>query len=177
MRDFVDDLLDAWRRERPDLDHSPVGVVGRLSRAARVAESAIAANFAAHGLDRASYDVLATLRRAGPPYERTPGDLLRSSMVTSGAVTQRLDRLEQRGLVARRRSGRDARSVVVQLTEAGLAAVEDVLPTHLATEREVLSPLTAREQEQLADLLRRLLAAHERRPAGVTAGDAAGRDA
>jgi DNA-binding MarR family transcriptional regulator len=164
VRDFVDDVLDAWQRERPDLDHSPVGVVGRLSRAARLVEAAIRDNFARHDLDRASYDVLATLRRAGPPYERTPGDLLRSSMVTSGAVTQRLDRLEQRGLVARRRSGHDGRSVVVRLTTAGLAAVEDVLPSHLATERDVLAPLDAQEQAQLADLLRRLLAAHEHAP-------------
>ncbi|MFC5382211.1 MarR family winged helix-turn-helix transcriptional regulator [Aquipuribacter nitratireducens] len=160
--DAVDRFLAQWRRERPDLDHSPVGVVGRLSRAARLAEQHLRENFARHDLDPAAYDVLATLRRAGAPYELSPGDLLRTSMVTSGAVTQRLDRLEARGLVTRARSTVDARARVVRLTAAGLDAVDTVLPGHLATERALLSPLDDVEQVQLADLLRRLLAAHER---------------
>lgn len=161
MEDAVDRVLAQWARERPDLDTSPMGVVGRISRAAQLADATLRRNFASTDLDPPSFDVLATLRRAGAPFELTPGELVRMSMVTSGAVSQRLDRLEERGLVTRRRSPADARGVLVRLSEAGRQAVEDVLPSHLATEAKLLAPLTAAEQEQLVDLLRRLLAAHE----------------
>ena len=161
MEDAVDRLLAQWARERPDLDTSPIGVVGRISRAARLAENALRRNFARVDLDPPSFDVLATLRRAGAPFELTPGDLVRMSMVTSGAVSQRLDRLEERGLVTRRRSPADARVVLVRLSDAGRRAVEEVLPSHLATEAELLAPLSQAERAQLADLLRRLLGAHE----------------
>lgn len=161
MEDAVDRVLAQWARERPDLDTSPIGVVGRISRASRLADAALRQNFARVDLDPPSFDVLATLRRSGAPFELTPGDLAHMSMVTSGAVSQRLDRLEERGLVTRRRSPADARVVLVQLSEAGHRAVEEVLPSHLATEDELLSPLTKAEQDQLADLLRRLLGAHE----------------
>lgn len=161
MEDAVDRLLAQWARERPDLDTAPIGVIGRISRAARLADGALRRNFARVDLDPPSFDVLATLRRAGEPYELSPGDLVRTSMVTSGAVSQRLDRLEDRGLVTRQRSRADARVVVVRLTDAGRRAVEEVLPSHLATEAELLAPLSEAEQEQLAGLLRRLLGAHE----------------
>lgn len=171
MADAVDRVLVQWARERPDLDTSPMGVVGRISRVARLADAALRQNFASTDLDPPSFDVLATLRRAGAPFELTPGELVRMSMVTSGAVSQRLDRLEERGLVTRRRSPADARGVLVRLSEAGRRAVEDVLPSHLATEEKLLAPLTGAEQAQLADLLRRLLAAHER-PADERGQDA-----
>lgn len=153
----MDAILRQWALERPDLDHSPIAVVGRLSAAARRVDARLKDNFARHDLDGAGYDVLATLRRSGPPYRLTPGELMRSAMVTSGAITQRLDRLERRGLVTRAAAQGDGRSVHVTLTDAGRALVDDVLPGHLATERDILAPLTPEQREALADGLRALL--------------------
>ncbi|WP_299038353.1 MarR family winged helix-turn-helix transcriptional regulator [uncultured Pseudokineococcus sp.] len=164
MADHVDEVLAQWSRQRPDLDTAPMAVLGRLSRLTQVVEARQRATFAAHDLDAASFDVLATLRRSDPPHELTPGRLAASSMVTSGAVTQRLDRLEARGLVRRRRGDVDTRTVLVSLTEAGRAAVEGVLPDHLATGRDLLGPLDDDQRAQLADLLRALLTAHEAAP-------------
>jgi DNA-binding MarR family transcriptional regulator len=157
MTDAVEALLAQWRRERPDLDTSPMGVVGRISRLARLVETAQRRTFAEHGLDPASFDVLATLRRSGPPYRLTPGELTRSAMVTSGAITQRLDGLEARGLVRRTPSTEDGRSRVVELTPGGRAAVDAVLPHHLATERQLLAGLAGDDLRALATLLGRLL--------------------
>ncbi|MBP2335501.1 DNA-binding MarR family transcriptional regulator [Saccharothrix coeruleofusca] len=159
MADHVDLVLDQWRAQRPDLDVSPMAVIGRLSRLARLVDGRLRTTFAAHGLDRASFDVLATLRRSPPPHRLTPTELMRASMVTSGAVTQRLDRLEARGLVTREPSRADGRGVVVGLTPDGLRLVEQTLPDHLATERRVLDALSAREREELAATLRKLLEA------------------
>ncbi|MEJ3747946.1 MarR family transcriptional regulator [Actinomycetes bacterium KLBMP 9797] len=159
--DHVDRILEQWRRERPDLDPSPMAVIGRLSRLARVVEVELTRTFNTHGLDRSSFDVLATLRRSGPPYRLTPAELMRSSMITSGAVTQRLDRLEARGLVARTQNESDARSVLVALTGAGRALIDAALPDHLATERRLLAALSPDRREALADQLRDLLAALE----------------
>ena len=114
-------------------------------------------NFARHGLDGASYDVLATLRRSGPPYRLTPGELMRTAMVTSGAITQRLDRLEQQGLVQRATAEGDGRSVHVSLTDAGHARVDEVLPGHLGTEQRLLAGLDERRRRELAEGLSRLL--------------------
>lgn len=157
MADHVDAILRQWARERPDLDHSPIGVVGRLSAASRLVDARLRDNFARHDLDRAGYDVLATLRRSGPPYRLTPGELLRTAMVTSGAITQRLDRLERRGLVTRAAAETDGRSVVVTLTDAGYRLVDEVLPGHLDTERQMLAGLTDEQRAALADGLRALL--------------------
>ena len=109
---------------RPDLDSSPIGVVGRVSRLSRLIDRRLAENFATFGLENWMYDVLATLRRHGEPYELTAGELMSRSMVTTGAMTNRIDRLEQRGLVARTRTD-DRRKVVVRLTPEGLALVDD----------------------------------------------------
>jgi DNA-binding MarR family transcriptional regulator len=155
--DHLDFVLSQWARERPDLDATPMGVVGRLSRLARLLDVEMRRVFSAHGLDRPAFDVLATLRRSGAPYRMTPAELMRSSMVTSGAITQRLDRLEQRGLVTRTPSDRDARCVYVALTDDGRALIERVLPDHVANEDRLLSPLTAAQRRALADILRRLL--------------------
>ncbi|MGW4110209.1 MarR family winged helix-turn-helix transcriptional regulator [Actinosynnema sp. NPDC004786] len=157
MADHVDLVLGQWHARRPDLDVSPMAVIGRLSRLARLVDGELGRTFAAHGLDRASFDVLATLRRSAPPHRLTPTELMRASMVTSGAVTQRLDRLEARGLVARTPNEHDGRGVVVSLTEAGFELIDRVLPDHLATEDRVLGALSAREREALADTLKRLL--------------------
>ncbi|MFD0199911.1 MULTISPECIES: MarR family winged helix-turn-helix transcriptional regulator [Saccharothrix] len=157
MADHVDLVLGQWHAQRPDLDVSPMAVIGRLKRLSRLVDAELGKTFAAHDLDRASFDVLATLRRSAPPHRLTPTELMRASMVTSGAVTQRLDRLEARGLVVRTPNERDGRGVVVALTGAGHELVERVLPDHLATENRLLGALSQREREALAGTLKQLL--------------------
>jgi DNA-binding MarR family transcriptional regulator len=164
--DAMDVILEQWGRERPDLDCSPMGVIGRISQLQREVFLAQRATFARHGLDAPSFDVLAALRRAGEPYQLTPTALMRTALVTSGAITQRLDRLEEKGLITRGRSEADGRAVVVTLTEAGRRALDTALPDHLATEREMLAGLTAAERDQLAALLRTWLVALGRVPGG-----------
>lgn len=158
MTDHVDRVLAQWGSERPDLDVSPMAVIGRLSRLSRLIEAELRRTFTAHGLDAASFDVLATLRRSGPPYRLTPAELMRASMVTSGAITQRLDRLQDRGLVTRTRSDSDGRSVHVALTDQGQALIDEALPDHVSTEARLLASLTPTERDTLACTLRNLLA-------------------
>jgi DNA-binding MarR family transcriptional regulator len=162
--DAVDLILSQWARERPDLDCAPMGVIGRITQLQREVFLAQRATFARHGLDAPSFDVLAALRRAGAPYQLTPTALMRTALVTSGAITQRLDRLEERGLITRERSEADGRAVVVTLTAAGRAALDAALPDHLETERRLLEALPGGDRELLADLLRRLLVALGRTP-------------
>ncbi|MCF3100800.1 MarR family transcriptional regulator [Streptomyces roseoverticillatus] len=157
MADHVDQVLAQWAVRRPDLDVSPMAVIGRLSRLSRLVDAELRRTFAAHGLDSASFDVLATLRRSDPPHSLTPAELMRSSMVTSGAITQRLDRLEARGLVSRSPSASDGRSVVVALTGAGRDLIDEALPDHVATEARLLSALTEGERDALATVLGTLL--------------------
>lgn len=157
MADQVDLILGQWHAQRPDLDVSPMAVIGRLSRLTRLIEGELRQTFAAHGLDRASFDVLATLRRSGPAHRLTPAGLMRSSMVTSGAITQRLDRLESRGLVTRTPSDCDGRGVYVTLTDEGRALIDRALPDHVATEERLLSALTGPRRDELAATLRDLL--------------------
>ena len=157
VRDAVDLILEQWARERPDLDCSPMGIIGRITQLQREVHLAQRATFARHGLDAPSFDVLAALRRAGPPYQLTPTELMRTALVTSGAITQRLDRLEQRGLITRERSEADGRAVVVTLTQAGRDALDAALPDHLSTERRLLESLSEEDRARLADLLRRFL--------------------
>jgi DNA-binding MarR family transcriptional regulator len=155
--DAVDRILEQWQRVRPDLDSSAVGIVGRVSRLSRLIDRHLAVNFARHGIESWMYDVLATLRRNGPPYELTAGELVRQTMITTGAMTNRIDRLQARGLVVRA-AGTDRRTVIVRLTAAGREMVDDVVTGHLATERSLLAPLSATRQRQLAGMLRELLA-------------------
>ena len=162
--DAVDLILDQWARERPDLDCAPMGVIGRISQLQREVFLAQRATFARHGLDVPSFDVLAALRRAGAPYQLTPTALMRTALVTSGAITQRLDRLEERGLITRERSEADGRAVVVTLTDVGRRTLDDALPDHLETERTVLAGLSPEDQDQLAALLRRWLVSLGRVP-------------
>ena len=163
-RDALDRILEQWRAERPDLDCSPMGIIGRISQLQREVNLAQRATFARHGLDVPSFDVLAALRRAGPPYQLTPTELRRTALVTSGAITQRLDRLEERGLITRERSRDDGRAVVVSLTDAGRQALDAALPDHLDTERKLLDGLSDDDREQLAGLLRRFLVTLGRTP-------------
>jgi DNA-binding MarR family transcriptional regulator len=156
MTDDVDRILEQWRSEKPGLDVSPMGVVGRLSRASAAVDARLARTFAEHGLDASSFDVLATLLRSGPPYRISPSALARDAMITSSAVAQRLNKLESRGLVRRAPDPDDGRGTVIALTEAGRTAVEEALPAHLETEQAILSTLSPTERDQLATLLQRV---------------------
>lgn len=158
MADHVDRVLEQWAVERPDLDVSPMAVIGRLSRLTQLVRTELARTFHAHGLDAASFDVLATLRRAAATHRGlTPAELMRASMVTSGAITQRLDRLQAGDLVTRTPSDTDGRVVHVRLTEAGRALIDRALPDHVETEHRLLAALTGPESAALADTLRTLL--------------------
>ena len=152
----MDRIAGQWHDVRPDVDVSPMAVIGRVSRLSRLIDKRLGENFARFGIEAWMYDVLATLRRQGEPYELTAGDLVRQSMVTTGAVTHRIDRLEQRGLVERARTD-DRRKVVVRLTPAGRDLVDRVVGDHMGTERDILSPLTQRQEADLARLLRTVL--------------------
>ena len=157
MRDEVDDLSDAWARERPDLDLAPVEVFSRLSRLSRHLDLARRDAFTSHGIEAWEFDVLAALRRAGEPYELSPGRLLRETLVTSGTMTNRVDRLAARGFVERSPDPADRRGVLVRLTGDGKTAVDGAFEALLKAEREFLQELDGREQEGLAALLRTLL--------------------
>lgn len=154
--DHVDRIVEQWVRERPDLDPSPIRIIGRISRLSRVIDQRLKAVFNVHGLEAWEYDVLAALRRRGPPYELTAGELLAALMITSGAVTNRIDRLEQRGLVRRTKVAGDRRIVGIKLTNAGHAVMEKALPDHLGNEAGMLQTLTPTETRQLERLLRKL---------------------
>jgi DNA-binding MarR family transcriptional regulator len=150
-------VLEQWAAQRPDLDVSPMAVIGRLSRVTLLITAELRRTFAEHGLDSASFDVLATLRRSDPPHRLTPTELMRSAMVTSGAITQRLDKLEGRGLVVRSSNASDGRGVLVALTEEGRKVIDAALPDHLATENRLLAGLSKSERTALAKTLRTLL--------------------
>ncbi len=156
--DAVDRITSQWNAVRPDIDVSPINVIGRVSRLSRLVDRRLGENFARYGIEAWMYDVLATLRRSGEPYELTAGDLVRQTMVTTGAITNRIDRLEQRGLVERA-SADDRRKVIVRLTRQGLDVVEEVVVDHMATERQILADLSPRQQHDLAHLLRKTLLA------------------
>jgi DNA-binding MarR family transcriptional regulator len=154
--DGIDAILQQWQRERPDLDTSPIGVIGRISRLAREIELRLEPVYAASGLEPGWYDVLATLRRAGPPYRLRPTDFAASLMLTSSGTTKRLDRLEAAGHITREPDPSDRRGVLITLTPQGRRLVDKASVTHMANEKRILSGLTPAEQRQLADLLRKL---------------------
>ena len=160
-RDHVDRVRQQWERERPDLDTQPAAVIARLGRAARYVDQGLAEFFARHGLSRADWDVLASLRRIGRPYSLSPTALHRGLMRTSGAMSQRLESLERKALIERRHDPADRRGVVVTLTLKGRRLVDTIASEHLENERRLLAPLSRKEQEALADLLRKLLLAYE----------------
>jgi DNA-binding MarR family transcriptional regulator len=155
--DGVDAILEQWQRERPDLDASPIAVIGRISRLCREIERRLEPVYAASGLEPGWYDVLATLRRAGPPYRLRPTDFAATLMLTSSGTTKRLDRLEAAGYITREPDPRDRRGVLITLTPQGRRLIDRATGRHLANEQRILSGLTAAEQSQLARLLRRLV--------------------
>jgi DNA-binding MarR family transcriptional regulator len=156
--DEVDGLVAAWQAERPDLDVRPMQVLSRISRLARHLDRARRSAFAAHALEPWEFDVLSALRRQGAPYELSPGALLRATLVTSGTMTNRIDRLEEADLVRRRPDPEDKRGVLVTLTAAGTAQVDAALADLLEAEQALLASLPESTRHTLADLLRILLA-------------------
>jgi DNA-binding MarR family transcriptional regulator len=155
-RDGVDLIVEQWQRERPDLDSSPIGVVGRISRLARELEQRLEPVYREHGLEPGWHDVLATLRRAGPPYRLRPTEFTSALMLTSSGTTKRLDRLEQAGLITRGPDPADRRGTLITLTPGGLELIDNVTEAHLDNERRLLASLSDAEQRRLADLLRKL---------------------
>jgi len=156
-QDRVDDILRQWKRERPDLDVSPMGIIGRISRAERMIDERMKAASLQFGLERWGFDVLATLRRAGEPYRLTPTQLFQSLMLTSGAITNRIDRLEHAGLVERLLDPHDRRGILVSLTRNGLKLIDRAIAAHMQEEEEMLASFSARDREAAARLLRTLL--------------------
>ena len=157
--DPIDRILSQWRQVRPDLDLRPMGVIGRLGRFAKLGEKRIEETLARFDLSIADFDVLASLRRSGPPYRLTPTQLYRTMMITSGTMTNRIDRLEERHLVERMADPDDRRGTLVALTAEGRKLVDSTVTAHLETEADILSGLTRAEQAALDGLLRKLLAA------------------
>ncbi|MEO5709441.1 MAG: MarR family transcriptional regulator [Nocardioidaceae bacterium] len=162
MRDEVDRLVEAWQRERADLDLGPMEVLSRVTRLGHHLDRARRQAFAEHDLESWEFDVLAALRRAGAPYELSPGRLLRETLVTSGTMTNRVDRLAARGLVERLPDPKDRRGVLVLLTGAGRGTVDGALDGLLRRERDLLTGLDIDDQRRLATLLRSLVLPFER---------------
>lgn len=162
--DEVDRLVEAWQRERPDLDVDPMRVLSRVTRLARHLDLARRQAFAAHGLETWEFDVLSALRRSGQPYELSPGRLIRETMVTSGTMTNRVDRLTAKGLVERQPDPGDRRGVRVRLTDDGRARVDAALDGLLEQERRLLHDLDSANQATLADLLRTVVAPFDASP-------------
>lgn len=151
--DHVGRIMAQWAVERPDLDVSPQGLIGRLHRLGIALDDELRPVFAAAGLSDGEFDLMAALRRSGAPYQLTPGQLGESTMISSGAVTKRVDRLERAGLVVRSRHAEDARSRPVGLTPDGLALVDRLFEQHMANEHRLVAGLTVAERRQLAHLL------------------------
>ena len=154
--DEVDNIVAAWQRERPDLNLTALQVLSRVSRLAHHLDAGRKTAFAKSNLESWEFDVLASLRRAGKPYALLPRELIRENLVTSGTMTNRIDRLEKRGLVSRRPDPADGRSIIVSLTQAGNELVDAAFPELLNPEAELLADLSATEQSQLANLLKEL---------------------
>jgi DNA-binding MarR family transcriptional regulator len=155
-RDHVQHVLEQWRREAPELDRSPMGVVGRISRLAQLLQDELEPVFAAHGVNGGEFDVLAALRRVGRPYRLTPTELSTALIITSGGMTKRLNALAGRGLIRREPDPTDRRSSAVSLTPEGKRLVEAILPEHVANEERLLSELSTEQRVELARLLETL---------------------
>ncbi|MCE8520870.1 MarR family transcriptional regulator [Ruegeria pomeroyi] len=155
--DHVDVIIRQWAAERPDLDTRAMAVIGRVARLSMAFGQGMQENFARNGLNAAKFDVLATLLRSGPPYALSPGALLDATMVASGTMTNRIDRLEQDGLVERRKNPEDSRSVIIALTPRGLTLINEMMAAHVTTQAQLLKGLTAEEQAALTALLAKAL--------------------
>lgn len=160
--DHVDFITDQWARERPDLDVSAMGIIGRVARLYLAYQEAMQVTFSRYGLNAAKFDVLATLRRSGAPYRLSPGDLLKATMVASGTMTNRISRLEAEGLVLRLINPDDSRSFLIELSADGLALIDRVVEDHVATQERLLAGMPKQERTALKTLLSRAQAAVEK---------------
>ncbi len=155
--DAVDRILGQWQRERPDLDASPMGLLGRVARLAKHLERSIHATVAEFGLNPGEFDVLATLRRSGPPYRLSPTDLFNAVMVSSGTMTHRIDQLEQAGWVQRIPDPHDRRGTLIALTDPGFQLIDQAVEAHVANGHRLLKVLEETDRVALMNLLRQLL--------------------
>ena len=153
-QDHVDRVQAQWRAERPEIDTSPMGIIARLHRIADALRGELLTLYREHGLGEGEFDILATLRRSGAPFELTPSELAQQTMVTTGAVSKRLDRLETAGFVTRRENLEDARGRVVALTPQGRDTIDRAYEAHMRNEARLLDHFSAAEREQLRGLLR-----------------------
>ncbi len=164
--DFADVAVHQWRQQRPDLDLSAMATLARFARLARVGGAVVDATFAARDLDRGEFDVLATLRRIGPPFALSPSELADRLLVTRGGMTKRIDRLVQRGLVRRQRDLDDRRAVAVSLTADGIALIDRLIVEHCERESALLDVLSDDDRQALDRIVRRLLEHAERSVGG-----------
>ncbi len=155
--DHLDLIVDQWRRERPDLDTDAIGTLGRVFRAAQLADAALAGSMRRYGLEQGWFDLLAALRRTGEPFELNPTALRHATMLSSGGMTKRLDRLEAAGLIERRPDPADRRGTLVRLTRKGRTLIDKAVETHVDNEKRLLGVLAKDQQRQLDRLLRELL--------------------
>ena len=157
IMDKVDKIIEQWNREWPELDVTSMALIGRFKRITQRLSLEMSKTFSEHGLTSANFDVLATLRRAGPPYALSPNDLIDSTMVTSGTMTSRIDQLTKAGLAERIQNPNDRRSVVVSLTKKGFEVIDPTLKAHVATQKKLTSGLSEDENKNLNALLRKFL--------------------
>lgn len=160
--DFVDTILAQWRQQRPELQVDPMGTLGRIKRLNQHLMRSMEQTFAAYGLTSGGFDVLATLRRSGRPYALSPGDLMASTMVTSGTMTHRVDSLKEAGLIERVRNPDDGRSFLISLTPAGHTLIDQAVTAHVETQAELVAVLSEEQRAKLDELLRHFLSAFER---------------
>lgn len=161
VRDRVASIQQEWRRERPDLDVSPQGIIGRLHRLAANLTEELVVVYARFSLGEGDFDVLASLRRAGEPYERAPGELADHTMVTTGAMTKRVDRLIEAGLVERRAAVGDGRRRIIALTAKGLSVIDEAFAEHMANEQRLVEQLSSEDRAALEPILTRWLRSYE----------------
>lgn len=159
--DHVDRILAQWRKERPDLEVAPMGLIGRVKRLMLCLSREMEKTWAEYGLNTASFDVLATLRRSGPPFSLSPGELIASTMVTSGTMTNRIDQLEKAGLVRRVQNPDDGRGFLVSLTDKGFRVIDEAVAAHVTTQAKLVSGLSEKERRDLDALLKTFLAGLE----------------
>jgi len=155
--DHVDKIIKQWHQERPDLDVEPMAVIGRIKQSSQYLVREMDKTFSNYGLNGASFDMLATILRSGTPYALTPSELMVSTMVTSGTMTNRIDQLVKSGLVERKPNPQDARGFIISLTNEGRLLIERVLDEHVKTQARLTKILTNEEQETLNSILRKLL--------------------
>jgi cytochrome b561 len=160
-KDHIDWIVEEWAREMPGVDTSAMAVIGRLLRTSRHLQRRIEGRLAPYGLNMTEFNILGALRRTGSPYRLAPTELSRSLLLTSGGLTKRLDRLESHGLIERRPDPGDRRSVLVGLTPAGQALIEDAIGAHLSNEAQLVAPLSTAQQDALTAILRTLLVAFD----------------